>query len=315
MQLHTAKTHNRKITKRFSLGDNFQFLILCVPALIQLFIFAYLPMGGVIIAFKNFQYDLGILGSKWCGLNNFKFFFSSQDAWRIIRNTLGLNALFIITGLIVSVGIALLLYEIKQRRRVQIYQTLLILPQFISWVVVGYMSYALLNPNYGLINNLMKLLNMKPIDWYASPKYWPGMLMVANLWKGMGMSSIMYYAALMGIDKEYFEAAQIDGASKWQTTLYVSIPFLTPMMVILTILNIGNIFRADFGMFYNLTRDVGMLYSTTDVIDTYVFRALRTLGDVNTSSAVGLFQSIVGFILIIATNFAVRKIDPEKSLF
>lgn len=291
--------------------DNIEYYLMSAPALVLVFIFSYIPMFGVVIAFKDFRYDKGILGSTWVGLKNFEFFFSSQDAWRITRNTLCLNAIFIVTSLIAAVVFALVLYEIKRRITIKIYQTIMILPHFLSWVIVGYMLYAFLNPEFGFLN---RLLNIK-IDWYSKPEYWPSILIVVNMWKGVGMNCIMYYAALMSIDNSYFEAAALDGASKFQMTRYITIPFLVPLMTILTILHIGNIFRADFGMFYQLTRNVGALYSTTDVIDTYIFRALKNFGDIGMSSAVGLFQSFVGFVLVVTTNHIVNKIEPDNALF
>lgn len=307
----------KKIKKAYNRGftDNIEFLLLGLPAILHLLIFCYLPMIGIIIAFKDFRYDIGILESKWVGFNNFKFFFQSLDAWRITGNTIGLNALFIIFGLFVGVSLALLLFEIKQRIFIKTYQTILILPQFLSWVVVGYMTYALLNPNMGLLNKALETLGFESIKWYSQPKIWPFLLVIINQWKVVGMSCIMYYAALIGIDTEYYEAAKIDGANKFHMTWYISIPFLIPMMIVLTIIAIGNIFRADFGMFYNVTRDIGMLYSTTDVIDTYIYRALRVAGNVSMSAAVGLFQSFVGFILVLVTNYIVKKIEPDNALF
>ncbi len=295
--------------------DNLIYLVMCLPVILQLLIFSYLPMPGVVIAFKDFNFRDGIFGSEFVGLKNFKFFFESQDAWRITRNTVGMNFIFIFVGLIFAVGFALLLYEIKRRRAIKVYQTFLILPNFISWVIVSYMVYALLNPAQGIVNQLIEKFGGEGIAWYSEPKYWPWILAAASVWKKTGIDCIIYYAALIGIDSAYYEAAELDGASKLQMIRYISLPFLTPIMTILTILAIGNIFRADFGLFYQLTRNSGELYPTTDVIDTYVYRCLKTLGDMSMSTAVGLFQSVVGFVLILATNCVVKKIDPDSALF
>jgi ABC-type polysaccharide transport system, permease component len=295
-------------------GGNMELLLMTVPALLLVFIFNYLPMYGIILAFKEYMPLKGILGSKWVGLKNFEFFFKSLDAWRITRNTIGLNLLFIITGLICSVAFALMMFEIKKRVPLKIYQTSALIPNFLSWVVVGYMTYAFLNPSLGILNNVFKMFNMDVISWYSQPEIWPGLLTVVNLWKGLGISSIVYFAGLMGIDKEYFEAAEIDGANKLQITFKITIPFLYSLMTILTILAIGGIFRSDFGLFYNIPRDVGTLYSTTDVIDTYVFRALKVAGDIGMSTAVGVYQSIVGFVLVMITNSVVNRINSENSL-
>lgn len=303
-----------KNKKKLSKKDK-QRLILCLPVIIHLFIFKYLPMGGIVLAFKDFRFDKGILGSDWVGFENFNFFFQSEHAWRITRNTVGLNFIFIITGLFVSVTIAIIMFEISKRLYVKIYQTTLILPHFLSWVVVGYMTYALFHHSYGILNKFLSSIGMESIMWYFRPEIWPFILMFISVWKGMGMSSIIYYAALMGQDKNLFDAAAIDGASKWQEIRYIKIPLLIPIMTILTILAIGNIFRADFGLFYQIPRNMSVLYPTTDVIDTFVFRALKDMGDIGMSAAVGLYQSVVGFILILTTNAIVRKIDEESALY
>lgn len=272
-------------------------------------------MVGIIIAFKDFRYDKGIFGSEWIGFENFKFFFSSQDAWRVTRNTVLMNIIFIITNLIVCVVVAILMYQLTNRVFVKFYQTTMILPHFLSFVVVGFMTYALLNPVHGVLNQMLVSMGFEPVNVYTSPQYWPFILPLINIWKTVGMGSVIYYAALMGINKEYLEAAAIDGANKWQVTTKIIIPFLVPVMTILTILAIGNIFRADFGMFYQITRNSSLLYETTDVIDTYIFRALRKFGDIGMSSAVGLYQSFVGFILVIVANTIVKKIDKDSAMF
>ena len=313
--LHITKSKAvAKLNIKKSFAVNFEFINMCLPVFVVVLIYCYIPMFGVILAFKDFNIVDGILNSPWVGIQNFKFFFVSQDVWRITRNTIGLNFIFICMGTLASVGFALLMFDIKKRWQVKIYQTCALLPNFLSWVVVGYMSYALLNPSLGLINKSL-FPNDGGIDWYSRPDCWPLILTITYIWKSTGIGSIIYYAGLMGIDNEYFEAAAIDGASKLKMTYYISIPFIMPLIVVLTILAVGGIFRADFGLFYNITRDVGKLYPTTDVIDTYVYRALRQSNDVGMTTAIGLYQSIVGFVVIIITNQIVRKIDSEKSLF
>jgi putative aldouronate transport system permease protein len=303
-------------SKRGKLNKNtIQLYGMCAIPMLLVFIFNYLPMFGIIIAFKNYRFDLGILGSDWVGFKNFEFFFQSDDFIRIVRNTLGLNALFIVLGLIASVILALLLFEIKQRIYIKAYQTVLIIPHYLSWVVVGYMAYAFLNPEVGFINSMLHTLGIGKIQWYSKPEYWPTILSLASIWKGVGMGSVIYYASLMGINNEYFDAAAIDGARKIDVIRYITIPFLVPLMTILTILSIGNIFRADFGLFYQLTRDVGTLYKTTDVIDTYIYRVMRNVGDMSMTSAIGVLQSVVGFVLIMLTNYIAKRIEPENTLF
>ena len=313
----TAKNKkNRK--KRISVEnrkDNMVMIIMCLPVFLYLLIFDYIPMFGIVLAFKDYRYDRGILGSDWVGFKNFEFFFTSQDAWRITRNTVGLNIVFIVVNLLLSVLFALLLFEISERIFIKLYQTIMILPSYLSWVVIGYMAYAFMNPSIGVFNTTLEKLGLQTIEWYSRSELWPYILTFANAWNGVGLSCVIYYAGLMGINYEYYEAARIDGAKKWQEVVYISVPFLIPLMTIMTILAIGKIFRADFGLFFNLPRNIGALYETTDVIDTYVYRALRSLGDVGMSSAVGLYQSIVGFVLILVTNYIVRRIEKDNALF
>lgn len=294
---------------------NLELALLAFPGLALVFVFNYLPLPGIIVAFKNFKYNMGIFKSPWVGFDNFKFLFLSDTIKTITINTVLLNMMFIITGTLFSICIALLLFEVTRRNAVKLFQTIMIFPNFLSWVVVGYMFYGLINPQYGLVNLVIKLIGGNSIDWYSTPDLWPALLIITSVWKGAGMGSIIYYATLMGIEKEYYEAAAIDGATKWQMTRYISIPFIIPLIVILTILAIGNIIRADFGMIFYLTRDVPTLYSTTDVVDTYVYRALRRVGDPGMAAAAGLYQSVVGFVLILVTNLTVKKIQPENALF
>ena len=299
----------------YKIKSNMELLILCIPAVICFVIFNYLPMVGVLIAFKDYRYDLGVLGSKWVGFENFKFFFTSQDAIRITQNTLGYGFLFIIVSLLSSVIVALLLFEVKNKTAIKYYQTTMILPFFISWVIVGFISYSLLNPSTGVINQMLKMLGLSPVQWYSDPKYWPYILTIANVWKGVGMNSIVYYAALMGIDSELFEAATLDGANKFQQVMNISVPTLIPLMTMLSILALGNIFRGDFGLFYQIPRDIGVLYPTTDVIDTYLFRGLRTGDNIGVTAAVGFFQSFVGLFTVVAANAIVKRINSENTLY
>ena len=309
---------NLTIKKKSKWGvfrDNFELSMMLVPGIIFFLVFSYIPMLGVIIAFKDYRNNLGIFGSEWVGLRNFKFFFTSQDAFRIARNTVGYGLVFIILGIVCSVAIAILLYEVKNRLFLKFYQTTMILPHFLSWVIVGYITYILLEPNMGILNQIIKFFGMEGINWYLEPKYWVAILPVVHVWKSVGLSCIMYYAALMGIDEQLFEAASIDGASKWKQICYITLPSLVPLMTVLTILNVGGIIKGDFGLFYNIPRNVGLLYPTTDIIDTYIYRGLQTGDDIGITTAVGLFQSFVGFVMVVATNKIVKKISPENSLF
>ena len=290
----------------------YTFMILPV---IYIFIFNYIPMIGSIITFKDYRYNLGIFGSKWVGFKNFEFFFKSDAFLRILRNTLVLNGLFIVFGVFFAVMLGILLYHLKSRLSTKIYQTVLITPNFISWVIAAYMVYAFLNVEHGTINVFLEKIGLQAIDWYAEPEFWPVILMICNIWKHVGMDSVMYYAALMGIDSSLFEAAEVDGANRFQSVIHIMIPTIRPVITILTIMKIGAIFRADFGLFYSVTRNVGLLYETTDVVDTYIYRAMRDLGDMGMSSAVSLLQSIVGFVMVMGTNYIVKKVDPDSSLF
>jgi putative aldouronate transport system permease protein len=271
-------------------------------------------MFGVVMAFKNFQYNLGVWGSPWVGWRNFEFFFTSNDAWRVLRNTVGYSVLFIIVGNVVALTMALLLFEIKKKFVLKIHQTAMLLPNFLSWVLVGFITYIFLNPTAGTLNQLLEFFGQEPQNWYQEPGFWPYILTITSLWKGVGLQLIIYFAALLAVDPQLYEAARIDGASKFRQAWHISVPAVMPVLTILTILAIGDIFGGDFGLFYQIPRDVGLLYSTTDIIDTYVFRGLRT-GDLSITAAVGLFQSTVGLVMIIIVNLIVRKISPDKALF
>lgn len=297
------------------LRKNLPFLLMGAPGFLLLLVFSYLPMLGVVIAFKNYRAVQGIWGSAWVGLKNFEFLVRTPDLQRITFNTIFLNSLFIVTGLVGAIGLALLLNEVRLKFATRIYQTVIFFPFIISWVIVGYFSFALLNYETGLINNIVRGLGIEPVSWYNSPEYWSVILTITNLWKGVGYGSVVYLAAMLGISQEYYEAAMLDGANKLQQMRYITLPFLIPIVVITTLLAIGRIFYADFGMFFYVTRDSKLLYPTTDVIDTYVFRALRVNADIGMAAATGLYQSVVGFVLVLLSNWFVKRIDPDRSLF
>jgi putative aldouronate transport system permease protein len=289
---------------------------LMVPGIVYLLFNNYFPMFGVIIAFKNYNYSKGIFGSEWIQFENFKYLFTTRGAFEATRNTLAYNSVFIIVNLILAVGMALLLNEVRHRAAKRFYQSAVLLPYFLSAVIVAYLVYSLLNPDSGLVNrSILKSFGIEPIAWYLEPKYWPFILVITNAWKNVGYGSIIYISAMTGIDTEYYEAATIDGASKWQQVKYITLPLLTPVMVIMTILAIGRIFYSDFGLFYQLPMQSGTLSPVTGVIDTFVYTSLINMGDIGMSSAAGLYQSVVGFILVLCTNLFVRKISPENALF
>ncbi len=287
---------------------------MALPGLLYIFIFKYLTMFGVVVAFKNYRTADGIFGSQWVGFKNFQFLFGTDLIWRAIRNTLLLQSVFIVVGLCVSLVIAILVYEIYTSIWTRFYQTTLFFPQFISWVLVGYFVFALLNED-GLVNNVLTLVGLSPLDWYRSPQYWPFILTFAALWKGAGIGSLLYLAGMLGIDPQLYEAARIDGASKWQEIRHITLPLLLPIIIINLLIAIGGVFNADFGLFFQVTRNSPTLYPTTDVMDTFIYRSLLQLGNVGMAAAAGLFQATVGFVLVLLSNWLVRRWDPERSLF
>ncbi|MCL2704247.1 MAG: ABC transporter permease subunit [Defluviitaleaceae bacterium] len=292
---------------------NKELLLLTLPALVYFAVFHYLPMGGIYIAFTNYRFVDGIFGSEFVGLRWFRIFFQG-DLFRVTRNTVLYSMAFIVLSLVTAVFTAILMSGLKSRKGVKVYQTTMILPNFMSWIVVSLVLYVFLDPAYGFINSIHLSLGYEDINWYANPGYWPFILTFMNIWKSVGMGCVMYYAAMMGIDPSLYEAATIDGAGKMGRLRYITLPALVPLMTILTILAMGNLFRGDFGLFFSLPRDVGMLYSTTDVLDTYIFRGLRA-GRFSLNTAAGLLQSVMGFIMVVVTNLIVKKINPENSLF
>lgn len=303
-----------------SFGDRFKrsipLYIMALPGLIYLIINNYVPMFGIIIAFKQVNWRKGILASPWAGLSNFEYLFKTKDAWTITRNTLCYNLVFIIVGTVLAITVAILLNEIRSKRLKKLYQTVFLLPYLISIVVVSYLVYAMLSIDSGFINrSILPIFGQEPIAWYTEPQYWPFILVIVYLWKTFGYNSIVYYATLMGVDESYYEAAAIDGANRWQQVCHVTLPALSPTIITLTLLAIGKIFYSDFGLFYQVPMNSGPLLDVTNTIDTYVYRGLIQLNDLGMSSAAGVYQSIVGFVLVLAANFIVSRVDKDKALF
>ncbi|EGT0012368.1 sugar ABC transporter permease [Clostridium perfringens] len=303
--------------KRFR--NNKELLLLTIPGAIWFLVFAYLPMFGVIVAFKRWRIHGGffesLMNSKWVGFDNFKFLFQSSDAWLITKNTVLYNLVFIILGIVLPVTLAILLNELLNKKLAKFYQSSMFLPYFLSWVVVSYCLYAFLSPEKGYINGILQSMGGKGISWYTEPKYWPFIIIFMSQWKAVGYGTVVYLASICGIDKSYYEAAMIDGASKFQQIKYITVPLLKPVMIIMFITSIGGMFRGDLGLFYQLPKDSGALYPVTNVIDTYVYRGLMNLGDIGMSSAASLYQSFVGLILIVTSNAIVRKVDEENAFF
>lgn len=289
--------------------------IMAMPGIVLMVLFKYLPMTGIVLAFKRFNVRDGIFGSECIGLSNFKFLFRSSDAWVITRNTLFYNIAFIFLDVILAVTFAITLNELLRKRRAKLFQSVYMAPYFLSWVAVSFVAYAFLSTDNGLVNRLLIAAGREPVGWYTQSRAWPVLIVVFEVWKTVGYSTVMYLGALTSIPNDYYEAALIDGAAKWQQIRYITIPCLKTMMLVLVTLAVGRIFFSDFGLFYQLPRNSGPLFSTTNVIDTYVYRALKETGDIGMSAAANLYQSVVGFFMVLTANFIIRKVDRESALF
>lgn len=273
-------------------------------------------MFGIFLAFKSYDFSKGIFKSPWCGFDNFKFLFKTKDALIMTRNTILYNLAFIVIGTALGILVAILLTEIVSSVWAKFYQAALLLPYLLSWVVISYMVFAFLNSDSGFINNtILKAFGMSPVSWYTKSEVWPILLIVVFLWQTVGHTSIIYMASIAGIDKGIYEAAKIDGAGKIKQIFCITLPLLKPTVIIMVLMAIGKIFFSDFGLFYQVPMNSGALYGVTQTIDTFVYRGLMELNDVGMSSAAGLFQSCVGFILVVTANALVRKIDPDNALF
>jgi len=313
----TPKRSSRLGAVRRAAGKHGALLLMMTPGLLLLLVFNYAPMVGLIIAFKNYRAYQGLLGSAWVGLQNFQYLFGTSDAWHITYNTLLMNGLFIITVLVGSIVIALLLNEVRDSGGwlPRFYQSTLFVPYVLSYVLISYFVFALLSADSGLIDKLLTQIGLPAVDWYSSAEPWRVILTLVNLWKNAGFWSIVYLAGMLAISPEYYEAARIDGASKWVQIRSITLPLLLPLIIINLLLSIGRIFYADFGLFYQVPQNSGLLYSTTDVIDTYVFRSLTVTGNVGMAAAAGFYQAVVGFTLVVLSNWVVRRIDPDRALF
>ena len=290
-------------------------LIMLVPALLYVIIFSYIPMTGVVLAFKDYQYNGGIYFSPWAGLDNFRFLMVSGKLGEVTRNTLLYNIAFLVLGVVFEMGSAILLNEIISKKFRKVSQTLMFLPYFISWVVVGAVMYNIFNYERGVVNHVLNMFGTSSFDLYNSPGAWPPIIIFLKIWKSTGYGSVVYLAAITGLDQEMFEAATIDGANVWHKIRYITIPALVPTMMILLLLGIGNIFRGDFGLFYQTVKSSALLQPVTDVIDTYVFRLLITNSDVGVSAAAGLYQSVLCFFTITVCNRLVKKVQPDYALY
>lgn len=290
--------------------------IMILPGCLYFFINNYVPMFGIFIAFKDINYAKGVFASDWVGLDNFFYLFKTTAAYIMTRNTVLYNLLFIVVGTITGMATGIMLNEVRVRFMQKAYQTILLLPFLLSWVIVAYIGFAFMSSDTGILNKtVLPALGLEPISWYSNASIWPYILLLVNIWKGIGYSAILYLSTIIGIDKSLFESASIDGAGKLKQIYYITLPMLKPMVIILLIMSIGRIFNSDFGLFYQVPMNSGAIYSTTQTIDTYVYRGLMQLNDISMSAAAGLYQSVVGFILVISANALVRKLSRENALF
>ena len=290
--------------------------LMMLPGAIYLIVNNYIPMFGMIIAFKKVDFSKGIFASDWIGLKNFEFLFASDDAAVITRNTILYNVAFIFLNTTLGILFAIFICDILNKRLKKLYQSAILFPFLMSMVIVGYIVYAFFSMQSGIVNKtILPLLGKDPIFWYNEPKYWPAILIFVNTWKGIGYGCLIYISAINGIDPTYYEAAELAGAGKLKQIWHITLPCILPSIITLTLLSIGKIFYSDFGLFYQVPRDSGMLYSTTNVIDTYVYRGLMKQGNIGMSSAAGVYQSVVGFVLVLLSNLVVRKVSKENALF
>ncbi len=290
--------------------------LMLLPGFAYLLINNYFPMFGILIAFKKVNYAIGIIKSPWCGFSNFTYLFASKDAYIMFRNTLLYNLAFIILGNLSGFIIAIALDTIKSKIFKNVSQIIILIPYLLSTIIVSYIVYAFLNAQNGFMNNtILPLFGIEPVYWYNVPKPWPIILTIVHLWMSVGYTSILYYSTILGIDKTYYEAAVVDGASTWQQITRITLPCMRHTIIILLIMAVGRVCYSDFGLFYQVPMHSGLLYNTTQTIDTFVYRALLEQNSIGRSSAAGLFQAVLGFVLVVTTNAIVNKIDKESALF
>jgi len=293
-----------------------QVYVMALPGVVYLIINNYIPMAGLVVAFKKFSVVKGLWGSDWIGFENFKYLFGTRDAWTITRNTILYNGAFIFIGTVCSIVIAILLNDLRSSRARKVSQSLMFLPFLVSWPIVSYLVFGFLSSDNGFINHsILVPLGLDSVSWYTSPEHWPVIMVIVFLWHNVGYTSIVFYASIVGIDDTYYEVADLEGATRMQKIFHVTLPSIRTVIITLVMLNIGRIFYSDFGLFYQVPMNTGALFPTTNVIDTYVYRGLLEQGNIGMSSAAGLYQSIVGFILILISNAAIRRIDRDSAFF
>ena len=310
-----VKPAKRKKNWKLIMSTNVPLFIMCIPCIVLLICFAYMPMFGTVLAFKTFKPRLGIWGSPWAGMKNFNVMFKNPTFWAVLRNTVSYNLVVLVIGRIFPPALAIAINEVRSKKLARVFQTTMIMPNFVSYVVVSVIVLAILGADNGILGRMYKNAGLTPIAFYSEPKYWPYILTIVNTWKGTGYGSIIYLGTITGISDEYYEAAVIDGATKWQQILHITLPFLKSMIIILTIMAVGSMFHASFDLFYQVPQNSGQLYKVTNTIDVFVFNTLKDSNNVGLSSAVALFQSITGFVLVMLTNQIVRWIDKDLSMF
>ncbi|SDX74577.1 putative aldouronate transport system permease protein [Paenibacillus sp. CF384] len=316
-QAGSAKSTSKSMqTRRKRLWNNRTLLLMCVPAILFFAIFAYLPMPGLYLAFIRYNYTDGIFKSAFIGMDNFRFLVMTGDLWRLTANTILYNLAFIILGNFLQIFIAILLNELRKKWFKKVSQTIMFLPFFISFVIIGLIAYNILSYDYGMLNGILKTIGADPVKTYSNPHVWPFIIIITYLWQSTGYGSIVYFAAIMGLDSEVVEASEIDGANALQRIRYIVLPWLKPTFIILLLFSLGGVLRGNFGLFYNLVgANNTSLYATTDIIETYVFRSLMNNFNFSMGSAVSLYQSVFGFVVVLTANWLVKKTSPDNSLF
>ena len=305
----------RKNSFRVEFKKNRALFFMALPAAVLVLVFAYIPMMGLILAFKEYRYDLGVFASPWAGLDNFQYFFISGTGWLVTRNTILYNLLNLVTSQLLAMIIAIIITEMKGKWFKKISQSIIFLPYFISWIIVGTFVYNLFNFETGVLNNLLRSFGAEPVNLYSMPAVWVWIICIFNSWKWAGYNSVIYIAAITGVDAECYEAAGIDGANIWQRIRFITLPSIKPTVIVMLLLNVGHIMRGDFQMFYQIVGNNGQLFNATDVIDTFVFRSLMTSGDIGMTSAATFYQSILCFLIIVLVNQLVKKVEPDYALF
>lgn len=299
----------------YEVKKNKLLFLMLLPAVLYVFIFSYIPMAGIVVAFKDYRFDLGMFGSKWVGLKNFSYFYTSGKMWELTKNTLSYNIVFIVVGVITKIFTAVVISEMCTKYYKRFLQSLMMLPHFLSWVIIGSLVYNILNYEFGTLNNVLKGLGMDPVDVYNNTKVWRPIFTAITVWHGTGYGMIFYLSAITGINTELYEAAYIDGAGLLKRIWHVTIPLIMPTTIILLLLSLGGILKGNMDMFYQIVGNNAKLYETTDVIDTYVFRSLTQLKDFTITSAAGLYQQVIGCVLVLVSNAIVRKVEPDSALF